>query len=104
MAAFSSIIAAVGAAAAAGSAVNQYQQGKKAAANADRMAEEAKTAAANAKLESAKAETDAATRVNSKLAARNRAVKASSLLAKDSMDSTSSDVSVLGGGKTTLGQ
>lgn len=55
--------------------------------------------------ERAKAETEAAQRTNSKLAMRNKARAASSLLAKP-IDSTSSDVSALGGGggKTTLGQ
>lgn len=53
--------------------------------------------------ERAKAETEAAQRTNSKLAMRNKARAASSLLAKP-MDSTTSDVGALGGGKTTLGQ
>lgn len=52
--------------------------------------------------ERAKAETEAAQKTNSKLAQRNRARQASSLLAKP-MDSTTSEVSALGG-KTKLGQ
>lgn len=56
-------------------------------------------------VERAKAETEAAQRTNSKLAMRNKARAASSLLAKP-IDSTSSDVGALGGGagKTSLGQ
>jgi hypothetical protein len=53
--------------------------------------------------ERAKAETEAVQKTNSKLAQRNRARQASSLLAKP-VDSASSDVTALGGGKTTLGQ
>ena len=53
--------------------------------------------------EKAKLETDASQAANSKLAAKNRARAASSLLAKP-LDSTTADVAALGGGKTTLGQ
>lgn len=53
--------------------------------------------------ERAKVETDSLTRTNSKLAQRNRARAASSLLAKSPLDSTTSDVGALGGGKATLG-
>lgn len=57
------------------------------------------------RVERAKAETEAAQKSNSKLAARNRARAASSLLAKP-IETTSSDVTTLGAapGKTTLGQ
>jgi hypothetical protein len=54
-------------------------------------------------VERAKADTEAAAAVNSKLAAKNRSRAASSLLAKP-IDTTTSEVSALGGGKTTLGQ
>jgi hypothetical protein len=52
--------------------------------------------------ERAKAETEALQKTNSKLAQRNRAREASSLLAKP-LDSTTSDVGALGGGKEKLG-
>lgn len=56
-------------------------------------------------VERAKAETEAAQVTNSKLAAKNRARQASSLLAKP-LDSTTSEVSALGAspGKRSLGQ
>jgi hypothetical protein len=52
------------------------------------------------KIERAKAEAEAAQKANSALAVRNRARKASSLLAKDA----SPDALGAGQGKTTLGQ
>jgi hypothetical protein len=97
MAAVSSIAAVVTAAAAAASAANARSQGKKAE-------DTAKRAAIDAKNEKAKAEADAAARLNSRLATRNRARTASSLLSgKDALDSATSDVGALGG-KLTLGQ
>jgi hypothetical protein len=54
-------------------------------------------------VERAKADTDSAQLTNSRLAQRNRSRAASSLMAKP-LDSTTSDVAAMGGGKTLLGQ
>jgi hypothetical protein len=88
-----STIAMVGAGLAAGAAVSKLTKTPKAPDLPD------------PRIERAKAETEAAQKTNSKLAQRNRARAASSLLAKP-IDSTTSDVATLGAapGKTTLGQ
>jgi hypothetical protein len=100
MAAISTIAAGIGAAATAVGAYTTYEQGK-AAKDAARKSDEAAAQLAknDPALERAKAEQDAAIAANSKLAARNKARQASSLLAKDSGEG----LSVLSG-KTKLGQ
>lgn len=99
MAAMTSIALAAAAAVTVGATVHSVKQAKKAAGlkKSDALPDPA--------VERAKAETEAFQAANSRLAAKNRVRKASSLLAKP-MDSTSSDVGSLGAapGKTTLGQ
>lgn len=100
--------AAASAAVGAASAVDQSNKAKKSMQQNKQMSDDAlgreRDAALKAESERSQAEMDAAAKVNSRLAARNKARQASSLLSKGT-DSATSDVPALGGGtKTTLGQ
>jgi hypothetical protein len=99
MAAISSLIAAAGVAAAAGGAYAQHKQAKSALRSQERSAEQQRQDMLKAETERVKAETDAEQASSSKLAARNRARRASSLLATDQGGEPGT-----AGGKTTLGQ
>ncbi len=100
MAAISTIAALATAAAAVGGAYSAYEQGKDARAMAKKQAAALKPVVeVDPAGERAKAEADAAQAANSKLAAKNKARQASSLLANDQADG----LSVLSG-KTKLGQ
>jgi hypothetical protein len=97
MAAISTLVAAGSAIVGAAGAYNAYEQGK-AAKDAARKQEEALRNMPDPAAERAKAEQEASLAANSRLAAKNKARQASSLLAKDS-----GEVGMLAG-KTKLGQ